>query len=243
MGEDYYYCQFLYSSIQVFTVSKLNINPAYITASLITRHGFSKLILIRNFVLCEHWNVNVSSTWMCYTILVWTLLEFSVHTRIGQGGERGVLFLLILWESLCLKPGSSLLCDLSRASFWRPWWKEAPATRHQTLPHQTKSSGGESPAVLLQRLSAVAGYGLRKVAGWQPTCSLGPCFQMEVPSSARHFSSGCGYQKALGHPWWYLSFSLRRRHALVLGIMTKNQKHRFSSWSGSGMMGKPLYLS
>ena len=55
MEEDYYYyCQSLYSAIQVFKVSKLNINPAYTIASLITRHGFSKLILIRNFFLCKH---------------------------------------------------------------------------------------------------------------------------------------------------------------------------------------------
>ena len=162
MGEDYYYCQSLYPSIQVFTVSKLNINPAYITASLITRHGFSKLILIRNFVL---WNVNVSSTWMCYTILVWTLLKFSIHTRIGQGGERGVLFPSHpSGESVSLKPGSSLLCDLLRASFWRPWRKEAPATRHQTLPHQTKSSGGKAQLCCCRDCQPLHGVGWEQ---WQ----------------------------------------------------------------------------
>lgn len=39
---------------------------------------------------------------MCYTIFAGIFLEFTAYAGIGQARERGVLYLLILWEGLCV---------------------------------------------------------------------------------------------------------------------------------------------
>lgn len=138
-----------------------------------------------------------------------------------------------------LKPGSTLLCDLSMASFWRSWQKEAPATIPHVLPHQTKSSGRKNPEVALEWLSDIVGCRLRILADQQPA-AWGLVSRAEMSSSAHLFSPWCSSSKAWGHPLWYFSFPLCRQHGIISRIMTKNI---FSSWSGSRMMGKPLYLS
>lgn len=118
-----------------------------------------------------------------------------------------------------------------------------------TLCHIKPKALGEKAQtdVVLERLSAVAGCRLRIAAGWQPECSLGPSRaempRAEMPSSGQLFSLWCGHHEAVGHPLWYFSFSLCRQQGIIQRILTKNQKNIFSSWSGSGMTGKPLYLS
>lgn len=94
-----------------------------------------------------------------------------------KAGERGVISFHPWRKCAAQKHGSRLLSDLSKASLWRPWRKEALAPRYQTLPHQTKSCGGKSPVLLLERLSSPVACILRIGAGCQLDCSPSPGFQ------------------------------------------------------------------
>lgn len=94
-----------------------------------------------------------------------------------KAGERGVISFHPWRKCAAQKPGSRLRSDLSKASLWRPWRKEALATRYHTLPHQTKSCGERSPAVLLERLPSPVACRLRIGAGCQLDCSPRPGFQ------------------------------------------------------------------
>lgn len=83
---------------------------------------------------------------------------YTARNICSKGGEKCSFpsFLGRVWS---LKLGSTLLCDLSRASFWRPWWKEAPtsrsnpATSSQNLQGKTPS-GVSGKTVIWERVWA-----------------------------------------------------------------------------------------
>lgn len=103
---------------------------------------------------------------------------YTVRNICSKGGERCPFpsFLGRVWS---LKLGSTLLCDLSRASFWRPWWKEAPTSRSNPATSSQNLQG--------KRPSGVSGKtviwecGLSRGADRQPGCGPGTT-RLQVPA-------------------------------------------------------------
>lgn len=173
----------------------------------------------------------------CHTILVWTLLEFSVHTRLGREGEC-VLFLLILWESL-FKAWSSLLCDLSYLLKTLMEGGTSYQTSNSAMYIKPKALGGKAQLCCCRDCQLLQVWADRESGRLTANLQPGALFPNGGTQLCPLISHQDGLPESLGPSCGtFLSRSVTACSSI--GIMTKNQKHRFSSWSGSGMMGKPL---
>lgn len=147
---------------------------------------------------------------------------------LGLGGEgRGVPFPSHPLGESVSKRNLEAHCSVTFQGppFWRPWWKEAPATRHQTPATSNQKLWGKAKLCCcrdcqLLRCGLKSG---RLTANLQP----GALFPNGGTQLCPPFLIRMWLPESLGPSWWYLSFSLRRRHALVLGIMTRIRNTAF----------------
>lgn len=147
----------------------------------------------------------------------------------SKGSERGVISPHPWGEPVLLWSPATLLCNLLRASSWRPWQKGHQLVDIKLCHIKCKALGDRAQRYCWEGCQLLQG------AGWEGsklTARVLGASRCEVPSSA-HPSSQSGCSK----PWAILcdpfSFLLCRQRGTVQGIVAKNQTGMsFSCWRG-----------